>query len=73
MLHNKWRLESRTEIAFDGVTGSEYPVGVPVAAKDGRRDRLEFHELVEYVNELEELLLNGELSEAFTFVKENET
>jgi alpha-beta hydrolase superfamily lysophospholipase len=53
-----WKLEQRDEIGFDGETHSEYVYQVPVAAKEGRRDRLEFHELIEYVNRLEDLALD---------------
>jgi hypothetical protein len=62
----KWKLEQRDDIGFDGETHGEYVYQVPVAAKEGRRDRLEFHELVDYVNRLEKAIHDMALVDAIT-------
>ena len=55
MNKGKWFADYFQEIAFDGLTGSEYPVDVPCVSNPTHRDSLSYLEFIKYTNELEAL------------------
>ena len=53
-----WKLSTYTELAFDGLTGTEYPIAIDCALNSETGETLNFAELVTYVNDLERQTLD---------------
>ena len=49
-----WRLDSYLELAFDGLTGSEYWTPIPCAYNEATGEKLTLAELIPILNRLEQ-------------------